>query len=81
MLTARERLTAPGVVIHLLRCCAPARYAGVRSECDYGPREARLERRPGLHFSQNKSPRSSIRLASPIQHPQKGIWRSLKPHR
>ena len=81
MLTARERLTAPGVVIHLPRCCAPARYAGVRSECGYGLREARLERRPGLHFSRNQIPRSSIRLASPIQHPKKAIWRSLKSHR
>ena len=81
MLTAHERLTVLRVVIHLPRCCAPARKAGVRSECGYGLREARLERRPGLHFSRNQIPRSSIRLASPIQHPKKAIWRSLKSHR
>jgi hypothetical protein len=63
VLTTRERLTAPGVVIHLPRCCAPARYAGVRFECGYGPREACLERRPGLHFSRHQIPRIAIRTA------------------
>jgi hypothetical protein len=57
VLTAHERLTVLGVVIHLPCCCAPARYAGVRSECDYRPREARLQApsRPPLRRNQNRA--------------------------
>jgi hypothetical protein len=67
VLTARERLTAPGVVIHLPHCCAPACYAGVRSECGYGPREARLQTssRPPLQSKSDSAQLNSSCLTDP----------------
>jgi hypothetical protein len=80
-LTAHERLTVPRVVIHLPHCCAPARKAGVRSECGYGPREARLQAppRPPLQPQPESAQLNSSRLAYP--EPTKAIWRRFKSHR
>ena len=69
MLTAHERLTVLRVVIHLPRCCAPARKAGVRSECGYGPREAHLQAPSRPPHQPSAQPESS-HPAHPI--PNKG---------
>ena len=81
MLTAHERLTAPGVVLHLPRCCALAREAGVRLIAARPSRSASASCRPGLHFQPkpDSAPPDWSRLADPT--PQKAIWRPLKSHR
>jgi hypothetical protein len=81
VLTAHERLTVLRVVIHLPRCCAPARKAGVRSECGYDPREARLQApsRPPLQPEQESAQPESSHPAHPI--PKKAFWCRLKSHR
>jgi hypothetical protein len=80
-LTAPERLTAPGVVIHLPSCRALARKASVRSECDHNLREPRLLAPPQpLPQMEPKSVQlDSSRLAYPIL--TKATWRQLKSHR
>jgi hypothetical protein len=81
VLTAHERLTAPGVVIHFPRCRARARNAGVRSECGHGLRQARLQAplQPPLPPKPDSAPHDSSR--SPDPTPATAIWRSLKSHR
>ena len=63
-MTARERLTAPGVGIHFPRCRACARKAGVRSVYGHDPREPRLQAssRPPLQPEPESVQRDSSRL-------------------
>jgi len=81
VLTAHERLTAPGVVIHYPRCRARARKAGLRSGWAYDPRQARLQLplRITLPPKPESGPHDSSPLADPI--PTKAIWRPFKSHR
>ena len=81
MLTAHERLTAPGVVFHLPRCRARARKAAVRSDCGHDPREARLQApsRSPLQPRSESAQLNSSHLTDPT--PKKTIWHRLKSHR
>ena len=81
MLTAHERLTAPGVVSYPPRWRARARNARMRSGSGHEPCKEHLQAqfRPPLPpkpaFAQPDS------FTAPIQHPTKDLCRQLKSHR
>jgi hypothetical protein len=71
VLTAHERLTAPGVVFHLPRCCALAREAAVRLAYGHGPREVLLKLRSWSPLQPRPASAQLDSSNSPIQHPQR----------
>ena len=81
MLTAHESLTTPGVVLHLPRCCALARKAGVR--LGWGPRHSRspfqLPFRPLLQPKPASAEPDASHFADPAS--SRAICRRLKSHR
>jgi hypothetical protein len=82
VLTAHEKLTAPGVVIHLPRAVVLTHAkAGVRSGLAHDPREARPQSllQTPLPPKPGSAPHDSSHLADPI--PTKAIWRPFKSHK
>ena len=80
-MTAHERLTGPGVIVHLLPGCALARKAGVRFDCGHDPRKTTLQL-PSRHPLQPKlasGQPDSFHLAETT--PTKAVGRRLKSHR
>ena len=81
MLTAHDRLTAPGVVIHLPRYRARARKS--RRALWLRPRPSQSAFANPVPVSTSAADSESVPLNSsrlPIQSHTKAIWRPLKPH-
>ena len=81
MLTAHERHTASGILIHLPRCRALAREADVRLVAAAAPRQVLLPLpSPALLPSKTRVRSARIpRFSDPFS--SKATWRILKSHR